>query len=76
VALTAVALTAVALTAVAPLPTIVGQPGSAWMTLPSCTLLPLPISMRSSSARNTQLNHRLAPAPSCTDPITCAPGAM
>ena len=56
-------------------PTTTGTPGSVWMTVPSCTFEPAPISIHSVSPRNTQLNQTLAPASSRTQPMTSADGA-
>src|SRR6185437_6262476 len=51
---------------------IVGRPLSAWSTLPSCTLLSGPTTMRSLSPRSTAVGHTDALAPNVTSPRTTA----
>jgi hypothetical protein len=60
---------------VTPRPTVSGKPGSECRVQPSCTLVSVPITITSSSARATAPYQMLDRAPSVTAPTTTAVGA-
>src|SRR3546814_357276 len=60
---------------VTPVPMVSGKPMSVCITVPSCTLLFLPIRISSLSPRSTALNQTLAPSSRRTLPTSVALGA-